>query len=163
MLPGLSIVLGGIGSGKTVVAENLVKSTGRNPVCIVTAPPDNPDMNPSLSGHTEGWKTHREPLEIGRALAGISGDTAVLLDAVPTFLANQAAAGHNLTEAEAELMAGLALCAAPVVVITREPDMTEACDLRAALGALNLKLSTKADLVVNVIAGLPQVLKGSLP
>lgn len=60
-------------------------------------------------------------------------------------------------------MAGLALCAAPVVIVSRAPEICEDATLRAARGRLNVKLAATAGLVVNVIAGLPQVLKGDLP
>jgi len=66
-------------------------------------------------------------------------------------------------------MAGLALCAAPVVIVTNEvgasvvPENALARQFREAQGHLNQKLAAKAGLVVNVIAGLPQVLKGELP
>ncbi|WP_428513030.1 bifunctional adenosylcobinamide kinase/adenosylcobinamide-phosphate guanylyltransferase [Roseovarius sp.] len=167
MLPGVTIVLGSIGSGKTILAEELVLGTGRTPVALVTTPPDDTRIQDTLarrqaSPHT-AWQTRHEPLDIGRALAGISGDSAVLVDALPLWLANRAEAGHDLAEAEAELMAGLALCAAPVVMITRAPEICEDATLRAARGRLNMKLAATAGLVVNVTAGLPHVLKGSLP
>lgn len=165
MLPGLSIVIGSIGSGKTIFAEELVLGTGRTPVALVTTPPDDTGIQATLDRRQAAqasWQIRHEPLDIGRTLAGISGDSAVLVDALPLWLANQAQADHNLAEAEAELMAGLALCAAPVVMITRAPEICEDATLRAARGRLNMKLAATAGLVVNVIAGLPQVLKGEL-
>jgi adenosylcobinamide kinase/adenosylcobinamide-phosphate guanylyltransferase len=66
-------------------------------------------------------------------------------------------------------MAGLALCSAPVVIVSNEvglsvvPENALARRFRQAQGELNQKLAAKAGLVVNVIAGLPQVLKGELP
>lgn len=115
------------------------------------------------------WRTIEEPLDVGRTLATISGDTAVLLDCLTMWLSNQILAENPLDEAEAELMAGFALCPAPVVVVTNEvglsvvPDNALARRFRDAQGRLNQKIATKADLVVNVVAGLPQVLKGELP
>ena len=66
-------------------------------------------------------------------------------------------------------MAGLALSAAPVVIVSNEvgdsvvPENRLARKFQIEQGRLNQKLAAKADLVVNVIAGLPQVLKGTLP
>ena len=66
-------------------------------------------------------------------------------------------------------MAGLALCSAPVVIVSNEvgasvvPENALARRFREEQGKLNQKLAAKAGLVVNVIAGLPQVLKGTLP
>lgn len=41
------------------------------------------------------WQTRHDPLDIGRTLAGISGDSAVLVDALPLWLVNRAEAGHD--------------------------------------------------------------------
>ena len=116
-----------------------------------------------------GWRTVEEPLDVGRALAAISGDNAVLLDCATMWLSNHLLAENDLAEAEAGLIAGLALCAAPVVIVSNEvghsvvPDNALGRRFRSEQGLLNQKLAAKAGLVINVIAGLPQVLKGSLP
>ncbi len=156
MLPGLSLILGGPASGRTEFAQTLVTGTGRSPVALRPDPPSAPDR-------FAGWTTLDERLDIGRTLAGISGDTAVLLASLPGWLTNLAEAGRDPSEAEAELMAGLALCAAPVVVLSREPGLADAPGDARVLGDLNIKLATRAGLVAHVVAGLPQVLKGALP
>ncbi len=173
MLPGLSLVIGGAASGKSDFAESLVKGTGRSLVYLATAQAHDAEMRAKLKRHREqrgeGWRTIEEPLDVGRMLATISGDTAVLLDCLTMWLSNQILAEKPLEEAEAELMAGFALCPAPVVIVTNEvgmsvvPENALARQFRDAQGRLNQKVATKADLVVNVIAGLPQVLKGTLP
>lgn len=173
MLPGLSLVIGGAASGKSAVAEGLVKGTGRNLVYLATAQAHDAEMRAKLRKHKEqrgeGWRTIEEPLDIGRTLATISGDNAVLLDCLTMWLSNQMLAENPLDEAEAELMAGLALCPAPLVIVTNEvglsvvPENALARQFREAQGRLNQKIAAKAELVVNVVAGLPQVLKGTLP
>lgn len=173
MLPGLSLVIGGAASGKSAFAERLLTSTGRNLVYLATAQAYDEEMRAKLQRHKEqrgtDWRTIEEPLDVGRTLATISGDTAVLLDCLTMWLSNQILAENPLDEAEAELMAGFALCPAPIVVVTNEvglsvvPDNALARRFREAQGRLNQKIATKADLVVNVVAGLPQVLKGELP
>ena len=173
MLPAVSLVIGGAASGKSGFAEALVRGTGRNCVYLATAQADDPEMRAKIRAHQDmrggGWTTHEEPLEVGRALAGISGDNAVLMDCATMWLSNHLMAESDMAEAEAGLMAGLALAAAPVVIVTNEvghgivPDNAMARAFRDAQGRLNQKLAARADLVVNVIAGLPQVLKGTLP
>lgn len=173
MLPGLTLVLGGASSGKSAFAEELVKATGRGLVYLATAQVHDGEMVAKVNHHREtrgpGWHTIEEPLDVGRTLAGIGGDNAVLFDCATMWLSNHMLAENDLAEAEAGLMAGFALCAAPVVVVSNEvglsvvPDNVLARRFRDAQGQLNQKIAAKAGLVVNVIAGLPQVLKGTLP
>ncbi|MEL7279954.1 MAG: bifunctional adenosylcobinamide kinase/adenosylcobinamide-phosphate guanylyltransferase [Pseudomonadota bacterium] len=173
MLPPLSLVLGGAASGKSNFAETLVTDSGRPRVYLATAQAFDTEMKGKIARHQQmrgqGWRTIEEPLEVGRTLAGISGDHAILMDCATIWLSNHLLAEHDLAEAEAGLMAGLALCAAPVVVVTNEvghsvvPDNALARRFQTEQGRLNQKLAAKADLVVNVVAGLPHVLKGSLP
>lgn len=173
MLPAVSLIIGGAASGKSAFAEDLVKRSGRGLIYLATAQAHDAEMGAKLARHRDqrgpGWTTIEEPMDVGRTLAGISGDNTVLLDCATMWLSNQLLADHDLAEAEAELMAGLALCSAPVVIVTNEvglsivPDTALGRQFRDAQGRLNQKLAAKAGLVVNVIAGLPQVLKGTLP
>ncbi|MEQ9259545.1 MAG: bifunctional adenosylcobinamide kinase/adenosylcobinamide-phosphate guanylyltransferase [Roseovarius sp.] len=172
MLRGTSLVLGGAASGKSAFAESLVSRTGRPLVYLATAEAHDDEMREKVARHQrlrgQGWRTIEEPLDVGRTLAAISGDSAVLLDCATMWLSNVMLAEMDLEEAEAGLMAGLALCAAPVVIVSNEvglsvvPENALARRFREAQGRLNQKLAAKAGLVVNVIAGLPQVLKGEI-
>ena len=172
MLPGMTLVLGAAASGKSAFAEGLVKGTGRGCVYVATAQAFDDEMRDKLLKHKERrgalWKTIEEPFDIGRTLATISGENAVLVDCATMWLSNHLLAENDLAEAEAGLMAGLALCAAPVVIVSNEvgasivPENALARKFRDAQGRLNQKLAAKAGLVINVVAGLPQVLKGEL-
>ncbi|MEM9912851.1 MAG: bifunctional adenosylcobinamide kinase/adenosylcobinamide-phosphate guanylyltransferase [Pseudomonadota bacterium] len=173
MLPAQSLILGGASSGKSRFAEDLIKKSGRPLVYLATAQAFDDEMRDKLARHKNqrgpGWRTIEEPMDVGRTLAVLGGDTAVLLDCVTMWLSNQMLADANLEEAEASLMAGLALCAAPIVMVSNEvglsvvPDNALARRFRDAQGRLNQKLAARASLVVHVVAGLPQVLKGNLP
>jgi adenosylcobinamide kinase/adenosylcobinamide-phosphate guanylyltransferase len=142
-------------------------------VYLATAEAHDDEMRAKITRHRElrgqGWQTIEEPLDLGRTLAGISGENTVLVDCATMWLSNRMLAEHEPSEAEAELMAGLALCSAPVVMVTNElgqsvvPDNALARRFREAQGRLNQKLAAKAGLVINVIAGLPMALKGELP
>lgn len=85
------------------------------------------------------------------------------------WLSNHMLAENDLAVAEADLMTALTMSAAPVIVVSNEvglsivPENALARAFRDAQGKLNQKLAAKADLVVNVVAGLPQILKGTMP
>ncbi|GAB4289274.1 MAG: bifunctional adenosylcobinamide kinase/adenosylcobinamide-phosphate guanylyltransferase [Roseovarius sp.] len=173
MLPGVTLVLGGAASGKSTFAEDLVRRSGRGLVYLATAQVQDAEMRAKVARHRRlrgaGWQTIEEPRDPGRVLAGISAECAVLLDCATMWLSNHLLAGSDLAEQQAGLMAALAGCAAPVVIVSNEvglsvvPDNALARRFREAQGRLNQALAARADLVVNVIAGLPLVLKGRLP
>lgn len=173
MLPRLTLVIGGAASGKSAFAEGLITASGRGRVYLATGEARDEEMAEKVRRHREmrgeSWHTIEEPLDVGRALVPVGGDQAVLLDCVTMWLSNHVLAENDLAEAEAGLMAGLALCAAPVVMVTNEvghsivPENALARRFQGEQGRINRKLAARAELVVNVIAGLPQVLKGALP
>ena len=80
-----------------------------------------------------------------------------------------ALSGADLDTAQAGLLAALATCPAPVVTVTNElgqgivPADALTRRFREAQGRLNIALAREADCVVQVVAGLPNVLKGQLP
>ncbi|WP_299848246.1 bifunctional adenosylcobinamide kinase/adenosylcobinamide-phosphate guanylyltransferase [uncultured Roseovarius sp.] len=173
MLPELTLVLGGAASGKSAVAEGLAKGSGRGLIYLATAEIHDNEMRAKVYKHREmrgpGWKTVEAPLDLGPALNRAPGDHVVLLDCATMWLSNHLLAESDLAMAEADLMTALTMSAAPVIVVSNEvglsvvPENALARNFRDAQGALNQKLAAKAGLVVNVIAGLPQVLKGTMP
>ena len=173
MLPRLTFVLGGAASGKSAYAEGLVAQASDTRLYIATAEAQDAEMRDKLARHRARrgpeWRTVEAPLDPGAALASARAGEAVLLDCATMWLSNHLLAGSDLARAEAALMAALARCAAPVVVVSNEvglsvvPENALARRFQTAQGALNQRLAAEAGLVVNVIAGLPQVLKGHLP
>lgn len=173
MIPELTLVLGGASSGKSAVAEGLAKRSGRGLIYLATAEIHDNEMRAKVYKHKEmrgaGWKTVEAPLDLGPALNRAPGDHVVLLDCITMWLSNHLLAESDLETAEANLMTALMTSAAPVIVVSNEvglsvvPDNALARKFRDAQGKLNQKLAAKAGLVVNVAAGLPQVLKGTMP
>ena len=112
---------------------------------------------------------HRSAAECG-GCAGKIGRGSGLPVGLCHALAQQSPDGGNEIEAEQSLLLhALRLCPARVVVVSNEvghgivPDNALARRFREAQGRLNIALAAEADLVVQVTAGLPQVLKGQTP
>lgn len=176
MLPKLTLVIGGAASGKSLWAENLVAKGAAARVYLATFQPDlasqDTEMAEKLRLHRArrgtGWRTEEASADLVPALMGTRKGEAVLLDCATMWLGSLAATGADLRLAGPRMLAALAQCAAPVVVVTNElgmsivPESPDARAFRQAQGVLNQSLAAHADLVVTVIAGLPLVLKGHL-
>ena len=174
MLPRLTLVLGGAASGKSRWAEAQMRAHGDDRLYIATAEAHDDEMRAKIAAHkaaraADGWHTVEAPLDVAPALADAGPGQAVLLDCATLWLSNHMLADHDLTTEEDALMKALADCAAPVVVVSNEvglsvvPDNPLARRFQRAQGDLNKRLAAEADLVVQMIAGLPLVLKGALP
>ncbi|WP_306154753.1 bifunctional adenosylcobinamide kinase/adenosylcobinamide-phosphate guanylyltransferase [Roseovarius sp. MMSF_3281] len=173
MLPRLTLVLGGAASGKSAFAESLAKRTGGPLTYLATAQVFDDEMQDKVARHRAergaGWRTIEEPFDVGRALAKVEAHETVLLDCATMWLSNHLLAETPLAEVQGALVSGLAECPASVIVVSNEtgqsvvPENALARRFRQAQGELNQVLASKAGLVVNVIAGLPLVLKGDLP
>lgn len=172
-LPPLTLVVGGARSGKSAFAERLITGTARPRRYIATAEAWDDEMRARIDQHRQdrgsAWVTVEAPLDLPAALANVHPDEAVLLDCATLWLTNHLLADHDLADLTAGLVAALAACPAPVVIVSNEvgwgivPENALARRFRDEQGRLNQRLAEKADLVVTVIAGLPLALKGQLP
>jgi len=173
MFPKVTLILGGASSGKSSYAEALVKSAGRAKIYVATAQANDKEMTARIARHRDDrdadWQTHETPLDVTDVLADVSVCDVVLLDCATMWLSNHMIAKSDLPTEQDTLINALTNCAAPVVVVSNEvglggvPGNKLARRFGQAQGALNIALATQADLVVQVTAGLPMVLKGTLP
>jgi adenosylcobinamide kinase / adenosylcobinamide-phosphate guanylyltransferase len=168
----LTIVTGGAKSGKSRFAEGLVMASGRPRTYIATAQVWDAEMQAKVETHRidrgGDWHTIEAPCDVAAALNQVPADAVVLLDCATMWLTNIMLAEGDLAAETSALLAALAACPAPVVVVTNElgwsivPDNALARRFRDAQGRLNQQLAAQAGLVVAVISGLPLVLKGTL-
>lgn len=172
-LPPLTLVVGGARSGKSRFAEGLISATQRPRRYIATAQAWDEEMRARIAQHQRDrggdWVTVEAPLDLPAALTSARPDEAVLLDCATLWLTNHLLAEHDLSGETEALIAALAACPAPVVIVSNEvgwgivPENALARRFRDEQGRLNQRLAAAAGLVVTVIAGLPMVLKGQLP
>lgn len=171
-MPALILITGGARSGKSGFAERLVRRGAPPLTYIATAQAWDDEMRDRIARHRAdrgaGWTTVEAPLDLAGALGAVTSGS-VLVDCATLWLSNHLLAGHDLDAQSARLLAALAACPVPVVVVTNEvgwgivPDNALARRFRDAQGRLNQRLAAQAGLAVAVIAGLPIVLKGALP
>lgn len=172
-LPPLTLVVGGARSGKSAFAERLITATGRPRRYIATAEAWDDEMRDRIAQHQRDragdWTTVEAPLDLPAALASSRPSEVVLIDCATLWLTNHLLADHDLVQETEALVAALATCLAPVVIVSNEtgwgivPENALARRFRDEQGRLNQRLAAEATLVVTVIAGLPMVLKGRLP
>lgn len=172
-LPALSLVVGGARSGKSRLAERLVFASGRKRRYIATAQAWDDEMRARIAAHQADrgadWITVEAPLDLPAALRAVHRDEAILIDCATLWLTNHMLAEHDLRAESAGLLAALAACPAPVVVVSNEvgwgivPENALARAFRDEQGRLNQQIAAAADLVMGVMAGLPVMLKGARP
>lgn len=168
----LTLVLGGAASGKSGFAERLCFQTAKTRTYLATSQAFDDEMRAKISAHRiqrgPDWTTIEAPLDVAGVLETRTKGEIVLLDCATLWLSNILLAERDERTAGTDLLAALATCPAQIVVVSNEvghgivPDNALARQFRNAQGRLNQMLAAQADLVVHVIAGLPQVLKGDL-
>ena len=176
----VTLVLGGVRSGKSRYAQQLAEQAGRV-VFVATAKASDSssddEMRRKIDRHREDrpkhWMTIEEPLELPRVLTEHAADCDVIVvDCLTIFAA-------NLMEAEGEDREAIesrvkSLCEAlhhancSVVLVSNEvgsgvvPAYAVGCRFRDLLGEINQSVARVADDVVLMVAGLPLALKGHL-
>lgn len=170
-LPPLSLVLGGITSGKSAFSERMVRQCGLPKVYISTVEqqPGAPSRQiASLRARRtgQGWRTVEAPYDTADALSRIDDGEVVLLDSVSTWLTNLMIDDGDWEEELDDLIEVLLQMRSPVVLVSDDVACTPAPHdplsqaFQRAQGIVNQRLAAQADLVIYVTAGLAQVLKG---
>lgn len=173
MLPKATFVLGGAASGKSLWAENLLINSGLNLVYVATSEILDDETSSRIKLHQARrdarWTTIEAPLDAGLALESLSAETPVLIDCATMWLTNHMMAENDLEASQQALIGALRACRAPWVIVSNEvghgivPGNRLARQFREAQGRLNIALAAEAELAVMVVAGLPVLLKGTLP
>ncbi len=169
----LNLIIGGAGSGKSAFAEALVRKLPGQRVYLATMEARDEESLARIRRHREQRAGHGfVTVECGHALGQlrVPEGANVLLEDLSNLLANErfgpegggtAAVRHGLDS--------LRTHCGQLTVVTNEV-FSDGCDyaeetlaFMRELAALNRELAAEAGLVVEVVCGLPNVLKGELP
>jgi adenosylcobinamide kinase / adenosylcobinamide-phosphate guanylyltransferase len=167
----ITLVLGGARSGKSRLAENLARGERHY---IATAQAFDDEMRARIAAHKlqrgAGWVTHEEAIALPSLLTAVDGaGRFILVDCLTLWLSNLILADTDWEGPAAELVRVLSGVKADVVLVSNEvglsivPDNALGRRFRDAQGILNQRVAAVADTVMFVAAGLPLVLKGSMP
>ena len=167
----LTLVLGGARSGKSRLAEALIRhwAGDATPTYIATAEAFDDEMRARIAKHQtdrgEDWETVEAPMSLPAALMRARA-RPVLVDCLTLWLSNLMLAGRPTNGASDALITALQERQAPTVLVANEvglgivPDNELGRRFRDAAGYLNQAVAATADAVVFTAAGLPLVLKG---
>lgn len=172
-----TLILGGVRSGKSRLAEKFAHESGLEVFYLATATlPDKNDreMSRRIAAHRarrpDNWQLLEEPLHLAAAIRQCDGvGRCVLVDCLTLWLTNLLMAENlSLLEREREaLLAVLPTLKGKIVLVSNETNMgvtplgelsRRYCD---EAGRLHQDLAQLSDKVILTVAGLPHFLKGS--
>ena len=170
--PGVSLVLGGARSGKSVFAEQVAAESGRQKIYLATSQAFDGEMEDRIALHQarrgEDWQLVEEPLDLaGRLPELAASDTCILVDCLTLWLTNLMMAEKAISEETRVLVDRLATLPkdCSVLLVSNEvgqgivPMEKMARDFRDHAGRLHQNVAAIAQNVWFVTAGLPQKLK----
>ena len=173
----LSLVLGGVRSGKSAFAEGLA-GKGKGPVLyLATGLAVDEEMEERIRHHQESrpshWITIEEPLDLTGRLTEVTG--FVLIDSLDVWLANMMLEHKDLRADELEesvlchldgLLKVIYKASATFTLVSSEvglglvPMESLGRRFQDLLGTINQRVAAQADRVFMVVAGIPTQIKG---
>lgn len=170
-----TLILGGIKSGKSRLAENWAKALALPVTYIATATAQDVEMQQRISRHQSerpsSWTTVESPINLAQTLQQADAEgKCLLVDCLTLWLTNLLLADDEAQlRAEIDaLLACLPNLSAELIMVSNETNMgivplgelsRRYCD---EIGLLHQQLASLCDNVILTVAGLPHLLKGSL-
>ena len=167
----LTLITGGVRSGKTVFAESLVKGASRV-VYLATALSTDEEMAARITEHRArrpaSWETVEEPLDLAQAVQRIAPDAALIVDCLGFWVAN--ILRREAAETEVYSQVGRFLRAVggrqeQTAIVTNEvgsgivPAYPSGRLYRDVLGRVNQQVAEAADTVFLLVCGIPVRIK----
>jgi adenosylcobinamide kinase / adenosylcobinamide-phosphate guanylyltransferase len=174
----ITLVLGGVRSGKSRCAQQIAESSQHVTFIATAERRDDVEMHAKIDRHRaerpSHWITIEEPVHLARAVyqAGINSDI-ILIDCLTLFASNLLEFCNDDTP---QLQSHIeALCSAlrsttcPIILVSNEvgsgvvPDYELGRRFRDLVGEINQRVAAIAGNVLLMVAGLPFSLKGAVP
>jgi len=168
-----TLILGGVRSGKSRLAERIASETGLPVIYIATATALDDEMRTRIEEHRthrpENWLVVEEPIQLAAALSKhATRGCCILVDCLTLWLTNLLM-DEDVTVYEREceaIFAALPLLQGEIIMVSNETNMGVMplgelsrvyCD---EAGKLHQLFAQSCDRVILTVAGLPHVLKG---
>jgi adenosylcobinamide kinase/adenosylcobinamide-phosphate guanylyltransferase len=168
-----TLILGGVRSGKSRLAESLAARCGKPVIYIATAAAGDGEMRARIEAHrarrSPDWTVVEEPIRLGAALQAQAANGAfVLVDCLTLWLTNLLVAADEaqLSRERDALLTTLARLNGELVLVSNETGMgiMPLGELTRRFGdeagRLHQELAQTCERVVLTVAGLPSILKG---
>ncbi|MBI3899417.1 MAG: bifunctional adenosylcobinamide kinase/adenosylcobinamide-phosphate guanylyltransferase [Gammaproteobacteria bacterium] len=168
-----NLILGGVRSGKSRLAEMLALKSGLPVTYIATATVGDGEMSVRIAAHRArrptDWGLVEEPRALAAALrAHAAPDRCLLVDCLTLWLTNWLVAADDTGFARERnaMLAAVAGLPGEIIMVSNETNLgitplgeltRRFCD---EAGYLHQDLAQSCDRVVLVVAGLPMILKG---
>ena len=168
-----TLILGGIRSGKSRLAENLAQQSGKNLIYVATATASDHEMKARIEKHqayrNKEWVVVEEAHHIGKILNEFSSDkNCLLVDCLTLWMTNLLMAEDEkfLQQQRQTLLKAASEFKGKLFMVGNETSMgiipngeltRRFCD---EAGILHQEVAALSDKVVLTVAGLPLILKG---
>lgn len=169
-----TLILGGVRSGKSRLAERLAQQSDCPVIYLATADAGDAEMAARIAHHRStrpaNWKTVEAPIALASAMEQhAAADRLLLVDCLTLWLTNLLLATDTgtLTRERDALLERLPRLPGNVILVSNETSMgivplgeltRRYCD---EAGWLHQAIAAQSDRVILTVAGLPHYLKGS--
>ena len=167
----VTLLIGGARSGKSRVALERAKDSGRPVVFIATAEriAGDAEWEKRIARHVADrpaeWTTIETPLDLPQTVAALDGEVFAIVDCLTVWLSNLLHHGRDLDAESESLRTALDASHAQIVLVSNElglglvPETEVGRTFRDAQGRLNQMLAERAARVEFIAAGISLILK----
>ncbi len=163
------LILGGVRSGKSSLAQQLVEKSQYRKVFIATGEARDEEMVARIEAHKvsrgAGWQTIEEPIAIADAILRQGAGTAVLVDCLTLWLSNIMLRDADPMQELAQLEHAIRQCQCSIILVSNEvgmgivPESALGRAFRDWQGRVNQGVARACDAAILTVAGLPLLLK----